>query len=253
MFKKAGSEISKRIKLNLHANCIGYKNTFFPLSKFFSNSNNTHDLTKEIVGFPANSNLNINEKSLDLHENKNLNTQAEPAKLYYDLLSIHKKMKIPFIHEEYYKDLFEVSCKISNSSADLESWYIIQKFTQLNFENIDKEFLTQVVYQFAKIRISDFEFWYYIEKRVLKTIKEFSNKQISILIYSFGLNDKGSNYLFENFANEILDRKMKNFDQDEFYYFYMGFKMNNYKDKLLWAILDRAHKEIHPNLNLQIN
>ena len=56
--------------------------------------------------------------------------------------------------EEYYKDLFEISCKISNSSADLESWNIILKFTQLNFENVDKEFLTKVVYQFSKIKIS---------------------------------------------------------------------------------------------------
>ena len=92
-----------------------------------------------------------------------------------------------------------------------------------------------------------------MEKRVLKSIKEFSNQQISILIYSFGFNDKGSNYLFENLANEILNRKMKSFNQDEFYYFYMGLKMNKYKDKLLWAILDRAHKELHPDLNLEIH
>ena len=40
--------------------------------------------------------------------------------------------------------------------------------------------------------------------------------QISILIYSFGFNDKGSNYLFENLANEILNRKMKSFVPYEF-------------------------------------
>lgn len=253
MFKKVGGEISKFYSLNSFVSSAAQKNIFFSNLKFFSNSNNIHESIKEIVGIPTNSNLNTSVKSLDSQQNSNLNTQTEPAKLYYNLLSIHNKMKIPFIDEEYYKDLFEISCKISNSSADLESWNIILKFTQLNFENVDKEFLTKVVYQFSKIKISDFEFWYYMEKRVLKSIKEFSNQQISILIYSFGFNDKGSNYLFENLANEILNRKMKSFNQDEFYYFYMGLKMNKYKDKLLWAILDRAHKELHPDLNLEIH
>ena len=82
-------------------------------------------------------------------------------------------------------------------------------------------------------------------------MKELTNRQLSEFINSFGYNDKGSNYLFENFANEVLNRKIRNFNEEEFKRIYSVFKSNNIKDKILCAILNRAKIKIHPYLKIE--
>ena len=160
MLKKIGIKVIGGYDSNLKFKSLFITVDRFPSSlKFYSNKNELDftPFTKEIINIE-------NHENLSQDNNIPINSSTKSAKLYYDLLSIHKQMKIPFVDENYYKDLFEISCRISNSSADFESWYIIQRYGELNVENIDKEFLCDIINQFANIKISDFEFWYYVEK-----------------------------------------------------------------------------------------
>jgi hypothetical protein len=158
------------------------------------------------------------------------------------LISQHKKMRIPFIDEEFYRKLLDNLITIPQEYY-LETADIIARYVKLNIDHIDNEFFAQIILELSKRRYSDFEFWYLSEKRVIQIINNFTNYQLAMILHSFAINDKGSNRLFNIFAKEVLDRKIRSFTKVEFFYIYDGFKRNNIKDKLLWAIMDRAKIE----------
>jgi len=182
---------------------------------------------------------------INLKDKESLPTDC--SQMYYDCLNQHYKMRIPFSDIDYYTNLFRISIKIMNNQ-NLESWDILERYIILNYNYLEMSFLSEASYQFSVIKWSNFEFWYYIEKRLTADIKIMNNNQLSNCIYSFGTNDKGSNHLFNIFSDEVLDRKIRNFDEEEFKKIYLGFKSNKIRNKLLWNILDKAKLELNYNI-----
>ena len=168
--------------------------------------------------------------------------------LFQQLIDLHKSQKIPFTDDELYKNLLEAVKAVNNIDITSEGWHILEHYTKLNIDNIENEFFTEIIKEFARVKYMDFEFWYRAEKRIIKNLNNFTNNQVAIFVNSFGLSDRGSNYLFERFTNEILNRKIGSFTKEEFVMIYHGFKQNNIKDKLLWAILNRANIELFDNV-----
>jgi hypothetical protein len=50
----------------------------------------------------------------------------------------------------------------------------------------------------------------------------------------------------------VLNRGIRTFNKDEFKLIYNGFDLSKITDRLLWAILKAAKKELHPSLDLNI-
>jgi hypothetical protein len=210
-------------------------------------------IKEEIVMKKENYNNPISE---DLPDNKITTNnymeeyQSKDIQIYYNLLSKNKKLSVPYTDDDYYSELFDFSKRIVNNQ-DLESWEIIEKYVKLNLEILDRNFLTEIIDQYATIKYYKFEFWYLAEKEIIKTIKQFDNSQLSNIIYSFGYAEKGSNYFFRIMSEEVLNRGIRNFSEKEFVMIYNGFKLNKINDKLLWAILNSAKKELYPNIALE--
>jgi hypothetical protein len=169
---------------------------------------------------------------------------------YYDLLDKHYQMKIPFTDNEYYLQLFQISSQIVNN-ADLESWNIIDRYVILNLELIEKSFIINVIEQLSKFKYYRFEFWYMIENWCVKNVKNVSNAELAISIYSFAHAEKGSNYLYTILSKEVLDRGLRSFNEREFVMIYNGFKICKIKDKLLWAFLNKAREEVYSEVNIE--
>lgn len=170
-----------------------------------------------------------------------------PSKIYYDLIEEHKQFRIPFSDDDFYKELFLLTSKIMNNS-ELESWGIIEKYAILNMEKIDVEFLIDIIAEMSQVKLSNFEFWYRAEKRILNNLQTISNNRLASIIYHFAVSDSGSNHIFNILAEEILNRGIRNFKEAEFRLIYDGFKYNRIKDKMLWAFLNRAKLELYPNM-----
>lgn len=174
--------------------------------------------------------------------------QKYEQKNYQQLINLHKNQKIPFMDEDLYKNLLEVVKTVNDTNLTGEGWHILENYTKLNIDNIENDFFTKIIEEFALVKYTDFEFWYRAEKRIIKNLSSFTNNQLASFVHSFGTCDRGSNYLFENFTNEILNRKIGSFTKEEYVMIYVGFKQNNIKDKLLWAILNRANIELFDNV-----
>ena len=194
-----------------------------------------------------NSNYEFYNKEIMSIENSYL---TAPSKIYFDLIEHHRTSIIPFSDDELYFELFKLSSNIMNNS-DLESWGIIEKYAILKIDNIDISFLVEIIEQLSKIRTTtNFKFWNLSEKKILNNLNSISNNQLSSLIYHFAISDSGSNHMFNTLADEILNRGIRNFKEAGFVFIYNGFKYNRIKNKLLWAFLNRAKLELHPNLEI---
>jgi hypothetical protein len=182
-------------------------------------------------------------KENENHKIDNINRSSDMIMQQNEILiTQHKKMRIPFIEENFYKKLLDNLLMLPQENY-LETADIIARYTILNNEHIEKEFLVQILVELSKRKYFDFEFWYFTEKRVIEIVNRFTNNQLAKVIYSYAMNDKGSNYLFNLLAKEVLDRKIRSFKHEEFFLIYEGFKTNKIKDKLLWAILERSKIE----------
>jgi hypothetical protein len=192
------------------------------------------------------SNLESYEKEIMSSDNSYL---TAPSKVYFDLIEHHRNARIPFSDDKLYVELFKFSSMVMNNT-DLESWGIIEKYAMLNIERINIDFLVQIIEQLSKVRTTNFEFWYLSEKKILNNLNSISNYQLSSLIYHFAISDSGSNHLFNTLADEVLNRGIRKFKEHEFVLIFNGFKYNRIKDKVLWAFLNRAKLELHPNLEI---
>jgi hypothetical protein len=166
---------------------------------------------------------------------------------YNSLISTHDNMTIPFVDNKFYKDLFYFSKDVPQSEG-LHSWDILFNFIKHNIDTLEREFLIEILQQYSRIDYKNFEFWYLLERRLTKEIKILTNNELAISIYSFGHVMQGSDYIFTQLSQEVLNRGVRKFSQDEFVMIYNGMKNSRIKDKLLWAILDKGRETIFPNI-----
>jgi hypothetical protein len=165
---------------------------------------------------------------------------------YASLINQHYDSHLPYTNKEYYSQLFYFSSSIPHSNG-LQSWDILFNYIKYNIDILDKEFLIDALQQYSRLNYENFEFWYYVEKRLTKEIRSFSNKELAIVTYSFGHVRQGSDHIFTLLGREVLDRGIRNFSENEFIMIYNGLKNSGIRDKLLWAILNKA-KEIFPDI-----
>lgn len=200
--------------------------------------------------FPKCFSTNFNKTPVELVFKQSLdNKVAKSNKIYLDMINKHYRMSIPFIDDEFYLDLFNLTKQIENNN-DLDSWVVLENYFKLNLERLSNDIFAEVIEEFGKIKYFRFEFWYLIEKNLHINLHKFNNNQLARIIYSFAYAEKGSNYLFKLLVKEVLDRKIRNFNEEEFIMIYNGFKIYNIKDKLLNAMLEKAKEELFSHLNL---
>jgi hypothetical protein len=166
---------------------------------------------------------------------------------YNTLIDEHNNSLLPYSDKEFYTNLFYFSSNVPDN-ANLHSWDILLSYIKYNIDTLDKEFLLDVLQQYSRMNYSNFEFWYYIERRLTKDIKLMTNKEIAIATYSFGHVGQGSNYIYTSLAKAVMDKGIRTFTEDEFIMLYNGFKNSRVRDKMLWAILERARKELYLHL-----
>jgi hypothetical protein len=172
---------------------------------------------------------------------------TEIVEKYNSFIEKHKESHLQFSDHQFYTQLFYFSQNIPENKG-LHSWNIFYEFIKYNYETIDINLLLDAIQQYSRMNYNNFELWYYMEKRILKELKTLSNLELSIVAYSFGYAHQGSGYLYTQLSNEILDRDITSFSRDEFIMIYNGLKNGGIKDKLLWAILDKAKVELYPDI-----
>lgn len=177
----------------------------------------------------------------------------EKADIYLNLIEDHRKTKLPFLDHSLYKNLLRSSRVLSleylkSKNKFLESFYILDKYVTICWQTIPTDDFVELVEEFAKVKYFRFDFWFFVEKRVLFSLENFSNNDLSKLIYAFAYAEQGSDYIWKKLADRVLDIKPRNFTESEFIAILNAFKSTPYKDKLFWAIMNQTLKEIFPNL-----
>ena len=211
------------------------------------NKNNVNDISNIIENKINNFENNPNIFLLDSNKNNEISLTTETINNYKFILEKHNKNIIPYCDHELYKDMLDLSKSIVHNE-ELESWYILDLYIELNIEHLNLDFLVEAIEGFSKIKYFKFKFWYFCENKIIENIKHFSNDQISKLIYYYSYPNKGSDYFYKILSEEIFRRKISNFTEGEFILIYNGFKMINFKDKIFNLILEKARKEIFNNL-----
>jgi len=155
-------------------------------------------------------------------------------------------LKIPFSDHSFYRQLFDIS-KTMTSKEGLESWYLIDRYIELNIESMNKNDLMEMLDVFAEIKYFKFKFWYSVEKFVIKKLPIYTNNDIVRILYNFTTAGKGSNYIFVKIAEEIQIRGIRSFTGEEFkdiYYCYEYLDLPDVIDKVFLTILKQAKKEV---------
>ena len=197
-------------------------------------------------------NVSLDKSSFDSNDLQK--SMQEKAKSYSNLIDKHYKLNIPYLDHSVYKELLISSKTFSQNyykehNEYLESFYILEKYLTLNINTISPEDFVEYVEEFSKVKFFRFEFWYYVEKHILKNISQFNNQLLSRLIYNLSYAEKGSNYLWICLAERILEIQPKNFNETEFILIFNSFKTVKIEHKLLWAFLNRTLIEVYPSLN----
>lgn len=213
------------------------------------NSNNSIVPTDSLNSF---SELKLLDNNLTffLIDYKNQNEMTlteEKINTYLSLLDTHKSFVIPFQDHSFYTGLLEMSKQIVQNE-ELESWYILDQYVELNIETLSKEFLVEATQAFGKIKFFRFKFWYFLENRIVKEVKNMSNTELAKVAYSFAYAGKGSDYLYKVIAEELMRRKISNLNEEEFILVYNAFYNVKIKDKVFNLLLDKARQEKYSNL-----
>lgn len=178
---------------------------------------------------------------------KGLSVTEEKIEYYHSLLEKHRNYEIPYTDHSFYKELMSISKDISEN-AELESWYVLEQYIELNIETMDIEFLVETIKNFSKINFFRFKFWYTIENRIVKEYKSYTNLELAKIVYSLSYVEKGSDYIYRIIAEELMKRKISSLNEEEFilvYNSYIKIKMSN---KVFNLMLDKARKEIYSYL-----
>lgn len=96
---------------------------------------------------------------------------------------------------------------------------------------------------FAKIKYWKFKFWYYCEDKIIKEFKTYDNYELAKIIYSFSFAEKGSDYLYNSIAKELMVRKLSNFSEKEFILIYNAYTHVKINDKIFNLLLEKVRQE----------
>jgi len=166
----------------------------------------------------------------------------EKTSIYLSKLETHKSFEIPYKDHSFYQALLKMSQNIVQNE-DLDSWYILDQYVQLNIEILDKDFLIDTAQAFGKVKFFKFKFWYFLENRIVKEIQNMSNTELAKVVYSFAFAGKGSDYLYKLFAEELMKRKISKLNEDEFILVYNAFGNVKIRNKVFNLLLNKARQE----------
>jgi hypothetical protein len=218
--------------------------------------------TKQFPSFGLTSNLQkfrFSDKVVinkEINYNENLLTDLylkEKSQQYFDSIEKHRKTRIPFLDHSTYKNMLEATKPFSldylkRKNEFLDSFYILEKYVTLNMEILSTSDFIEYIEEFSKVKYFKFDFWFYVEKHIIKNLNKFNNDELSKLIYNLAFAEVCSNYLWKLLAERVLDIQPKNFTENEFILVYNAFKIVKIENKLLWAFLNRTLIEVYPHL-----
>jgi hypothetical protein len=168
--------------------------------------------------------------------------------VYLKYLEKHKNNEIPFVDNDFYKDILELNKSIEENQ-ELETWSILDEYIELNLENIEKDFFLDLIENFGKIKYWKFKFWYFCENKIINDYKSYNNYELAKLIYSFSFAEKGSDYLYNSIAKELMLRKISNLTEKEFILIYNAYTTVKIDDKIFNLLLEKARKENFSHIN----
>lgn len=166
----------------------------------------------------------------------------EKITIYLSKLETHKSFEIPYADHSFYKALLEMSKNIVQNE-ELESWYILDQYVELNIDSLNKEFLVEIAQAFGKVKFFKFKFWYFLENRIVKEIRNMSNTELARIVYSFAYAGKGSDYFYKIIAEELMRRKISKLNEEEFILVYNAFKSVKITEKVFNLLIDKARQE----------
>lgn len=161
---------------------------------------------------------------------------------YLSLLQKHKSFEIPYTDDSFYLDLLKMSKNIVQNE-ELESWYILEQYVELKIDSLEKELLVEFAQAFGKIKFFRFKFWYFLENRLVKEIKNMTNTELAKTIYSFAYASKGSDYVYKVFAEELMIRKISQLNEEEFILVYNAYSNFRIRNKIFNLLLEKARQE----------
>lgn len=215
-----------------------------------SKTNETPNLKNNVIPTNSLDNLtglklldnNLTTFLIDIKNQNQMTLTEEKVNNYLSKLETHKKFVIPYTDHDFYRGLLEMSNNIVQNE-ELESWYILDQYVELNIETLDKEFLIEATQAFGKVKFFKFRFWYFLENRIVKEVKNLNNIELAKVVYSFAYAGKGSDYLYKVIAEEFMRRKISTLNEEEFILVYNAFNGVKIRDKIFNLLLDKARQE----------
>jgi len=185
---------------------------------------------------------NLRTFLIDYNNRKEVVLSEENIENYLSLLKEHKSFEIPFIEHTYYKNLLKISKSIVQNE-ELESWYILDQYIELNIDSLQRDFLVEAIEGFGKIKFFKFKFWYFVENRIVQDYKSYCNLDLAKIVYSFAYAGKGSDYFYRIIAEELMRRKISKLTEEEFILIHNAYANLKIKDKIFNLLIEKARKE----------